>query len=189
MAITDDAHQIITQHFDNKEKLLAVDATCGNGHDTAFLLELGFKQVLSFDIQQSALDASKQKLTDLNLKNASLILDSHANMADYIKQPLDCAMFNFGYLPSSNKNLADKRITTHASSSLAAIDSAVTALSEHGLISLLCYPGHPAGMIETQAIKDYLKTLDEQWQATTYLASSPKPTAPILFTICKRINY
>jgi len=186
MAITDQAHELIAKHFRNRATKFAVDATCGNGHDTAFLLGLGFEQVIAFDIQQSALDVSKQKLIELKLSNAKLILDSHANMAAYIKQPIDCAMFNFGYLPSTNKNPADKSITTQASSSIVAIDAALGLLSEQGLITLLCYPGHPAGSIETEAIKNYLSDLDDKWQANTHLASSPKPTAPILFTISSK---
>lgn len=187
MAITDQAHELIAEHFNNHvnntEMQLAIDATCGNGHDTLFLLELGFKQVLAFDIQQSALDASKQKLKEFKPKefkksSYQLILDGHENMSRYIEQSVDCIMFNFGYLPTADKNL-----TTQAHTSLKAIQAAMIALSEHGLITLLCYPGHPSGKIETAEITTFLASLDNIWQTKTHLASAPKPTAPILFTI------
>ena len=42
MALTDDAHNLVRTHFANKAKRVAVDATCGNGFDTEFLVELGF---------------------------------------------------------------------------------------------------------------------------------------------------
>lgn len=188
MAITDKAHALIKDHlrnhFNGADMQLAIDATCGNGHDTLFLLELGFKKVLAFDIQQSALDATKQKLNEHKHKQQKssyqLILDGHENMSGYIEQAVDCIMFNFGYLPTADKNL-----TTQAHTSLKAIQAAMNALSEDGLITLLCYPGHPAGKIETDQITAFLESVDSNWKTTTHLASAPKPTAPILFTINK----
>ena len=60
---------------------VAVDATAGRGYDTAFLCDVvgGDGKVYAFDIQQSAIDSTKQ-LLDSQDKKATLILDSHANM-------------------------------------------------------------------------------------------------------------
>ena len=46
-----------------------IDATMGNGHDTAFLAELvgPSGEVFAFDIQKEALINTEQKLTELNL--------------------------------------------------------------------------------------------------------------------------
>ena len=52
----------------------------------------------------------------------------------------------------------------------------------------MCYPGHPEGAIETTAIKTWMSQLDKQWKVETHLAKSPKPTAPILYTITKVKN-
>jgi hypothetical protein len=91
-------------------------------------------------------------------------------------------MFNFGYLP-----MGDKEITTEAQSSVAALQAGLDLLSEHCIMSLMCYPGHPAGAQETQAIRDWFVSLNtDDWIVETHLAVSPKPTAPILYLI-KRI--
>ena len=180
MSLTDDTHALIRAHFKLAPTLLAVDATCGNGHDTAFLIELGFDNVFAFDIQALAIEATRERLGS----NTSLILikDSHANLSAYIQRPIDCLMFNFGYLP-----MGDKRITTTSESSLSALKAGLERLSAHGLISLMCYPGHPAGADETQAIKGWLSNLDtESWLIETHLAASPKPTAPVLYLIKRR---
>lgn len=177
MSLTDDTHALIVQHFDSKPKKMAVDATCGNGHDTEFLYKLGFKKVLGFDVQESAINSTRQRLG--NNDSVTLIKDSHANLADYIDVKIDCLMFNFGYLPS-----ADKEITTQSASSLLALQAGLELLSDDGLMSLMCYPGHPSGAQETEAIRKWFATLDHQkWVIETHLAASPKPTAPILHIV------
>ena len=82
MALTDDAHQLIRDHFENKDKEVAIDATCGNGHDTQFLAELGFRRVTGFDIQKCAIDASTYRLERAGLKNVDFILAGHQFMED-----------------------------------------------------------------------------------------------------------
>ena len=89
-------------------------------------------------------------------------------------------MFNFGYLPK-----ADKQITTQTKTSLIAIDAAVKLLNTNGLISLMCYPGHDQGAIETQAIQHALDGLDSSFMVKEYLGSNPSPTTPILYTVAR----
>jgi len=52
-----------------KEGDTVVDATCGNGNDTAFLASLVGEngRVFGFDIQDKAIANTTKKLTDLNL--------------------------------------------------------------------------------------------------------------------------
>ena len=47
MGLTRRTHNIVREHFDERDKDVAVDATCGNGFDTEFLAILGFKKVIS----------------------------------------------------------------------------------------------------------------------------------------------
>ncbi len=183
MALTDDAHQLVQNHFLDKEKRLAIDATCGNGYDTQFLAELGFSKVIGFDVQEIAIQASQIRIKQAELNNVELILAGHESLDCYVDTAIDCAMFNFGYLPNGDKNL-----TTNANNSIAALTSATKLLSETGLISLMCYPGHPAGSLETQAIRKWFQSLDNNWVIDTHLAVSPKPTAPILYTLKRRFK-
>ncbi len=178
MALTDDAHRLIEEHFGDKEKHIAIDATCGNGNDTAFLARLGFTRVFGFDIQERAIQASRKLLDSMSVSNAELILDGHEHLAKHIKEPASCVMFNFGYLPN-----ADKNITTERASSLKAIQSACNLLSRQGIISLMCYPGTEVGEIEHKAILKHINSLKPDWKVETHLAVSPKPSAPILYLL------
>jgi SAM-dependent methyltransferase len=178
MALTDDAHQIIRDHFDGNSKRVAVDATCGNGFDSQFLAELGFKRVIAFDIQQVAISATQERLKQAGQQQVELVLAGHQLMHEYIDTKVDCVMFNFGYLPTG-----DKSIATDPENSVVALAIAAELLSPSGLISLMCYPGHQTGALENQVILDWFKTLGEEWIIKTHLAVSPKPTAPILYTL------
>ena len=63
-----------------------IDATMGNGNDTLLLSQLCGKsgKVLAFDIQEQALAATQEKLTAGHApENYTLLLESHANMAEY----------------------------------------------------------------------------------------------------------
>ena len=63
-----------------------IDATMGKGNDTLFLCELAGEKgkVLAFDIQQEALDVTKELLkTHGKEMQAELILDGHEHMDRY----------------------------------------------------------------------------------------------------------
>lgn len=183
MALTDKAHELIRFHFGSTAMplSLAVDATCGNGHDTLFLAKLGFKNIVGFDIQTEAITSTKKRLGAAGIENIRLIHASHENIGKYVDQKINCVMFNLGYLPS-----ADKSITTKTTTTLAALKFCLTVLSEDGLISVMCYPGHPAGLEESNAIQKWLISLDDCWNVSTHQASSPKPNAPVLYLLRKK---
>ena len=178
MDLTRKTHEMIAKHFKGKEKRLAVDATLGNGHDCEFLLRLNFEQVIAFDVQAKALIASEKRLETAQLNKATLIQDGHQNMQHHITAKVDCFMFNFGYLPYANKS-----ITTLAETSVDALQSALKLLSGDGIITLLCYPGHEQGEIETKAIQRTLNDLDNGFLVTEHLAILTSPKAPILYVI------
>jgi len=178
MDLTSRAHKLVAEHFSDKEKNLAVDATCGNGFDSEFLARLGFKHVFGFDVQKRAITICQNRMSAAGFNNAHFIQDSHEHLGQHIQLPIDCAMFNFGYLPN-----ADQKITTTSQSSLVAVTVTLSALSEHGLMTLLCYPGHPNGAIETKVIQKWLRSLHPAQMVETHLAKSPKPNAPILYTV------
>ena len=101
---------------------LCIDATCGNGGDTAFLCRLVGKEgrVLGFDIQPEAIASTRQNLARKGLA-AELHCDSHANLLQYV-QPgtVDAVMFNFGWLPG-----ADHAVFSTADSSIPALEAAL----------------------------------------------------------------
>ena len=176
MSLTQLAHKLIRAHALQGNKNLAVDATCGNGHDTEFLAKLGYARVIGFDIQAQALAATKDRLHKAGLSNVHLIHQGHEHLLRNIKHPVDCFIFNFGYLPS-----ADKRITTTKVTSIQALGAATSLMADGGMMSLLCYPGHPSGAEETNAIQHWLDALDSRWQITTHLSDNPNKSTPVLY--------
>ena len=132
---------------------LAIDATCGNGHDTLFLAQLG-QQVFAFDIQEKAIQKTQELLT-LFQKEATLHQLSHAKMGEisFPKKPR-LIVYNLGYLPKG-----DKQLTTKTETTLESIKESLSLLSEGGALSITCYPGHEEGEKEERAILDFLSTL------------------------------
>lgn len=182
MALTRYAHQRVREHATqpDAQKELAIDATCGNGHDTEFLARLGFTTVIGFDIQQTAIDITRRRIDAAGLGNVKLVRQSHAELERHIDNTIDCLMFNLGYLPHG-----DKSITTEQSSSLVALRAGMTQLSDGGLISIMCYPGHPEGATETHAIAKLITGLGDGWLVETIHSDRANPAAPLLHLILK----
>ena len=65
---------------------LCIDATCGNGGDTAFLCRLVGPEgrVLGFDIQPEAIASTRARLETQGLA-AELFCDSHANLLHHVR--------------------------------------------------------------------------------------------------------
>lgn len=143
-----------------KEGDIVVDATCGNGNDTLFLSYLveSSGQVYAFDIQQEAIDRTKQLLDEHKRNNVTLIKDTHANVDEYIKdKEVAAAIFNLGYLPKG-----DKKIVTKPESTLSAVKKLLKMLKKNGLIVLVVYSGHPGGQEEKNAVPEFVTALNQQ---------------------------
>ena len=133
----------------------AIDATAGNGHDTAFLAQLVGPQgrVIAFDIQAQAIAATRDRLESLGmLDRVSLRQESHEAIATV--GAFDVAMFNLGYCPGG-----DKAIVTLSGSTERALEAATAGLSPGGLITVVCYPGHPGGREEADAVVAWTRRL------------------------------
>lgn len=135
-----------------EKKLIAIDATLGNGYDTDFLSKI-FNKVYAFDVQKEAILNYKEK----NIENVSLILDSHENFDKYIKENVDCIVYNLGYLPGS-----DKSITTKKESTLKSLESGLNLLKENGLMIIALYSGHEEGKKEKKAVLSYCENLSKK---------------------------
>lgn len=134
-----------------------IDATMGNGNDTLFLCELaeGSGEVFAFDIQEKAIEATKELLeTNKVSTKYHLILDGHENMNDYVHEAVDVICFNFGYLPGG-----DHKIATKASTSIVAIEKGLQLLKSGGMMCLCVYSGGDTGFEEKDSILNYLKEL------------------------------
>jgi SAM-dependent methyltransferase len=178
-------------------RLLAVDATCGNGHDTLFLAQsltalAGDKgwAVLGLDVQEQALASTRQALEEQGLREGvALLRESHEDIIGIAERHLPDAdaglaavMYNLGYLPRS-----DKRVITRKESTLPSLYGAASMLAPRGILSIHAYGGHPGGFDELRAVEDWCADLPfELWQAARYAVPN-KPHAPeTLFLIQKR---
>ena len=167
---------------------IAIDATVGNGHDTVFLAEqvgpLG--HVYGFDIQQAAIDSTLEKFRQAHSpEGLTLIHASHADMDERIPVhhhgKVRAIMFNLGYLPGG-----DKTVITLTDSTLTALTVAARILAVEGIITLLAYPGHQGGDLETGQVKNWCEQLDtQQFEVSTIDSTEHKDSAPRLFVIRK----
>ncbi|MDF2565198.1 MAG: rRNA methylase [Massilibacillus sp.] len=160
------------------------DATAGNGNDTIFLAENSpdKAKIYAFDIQQSALDATKLKLQETAfLEKVSLILASHDKVDEYIKANIDIAMFNLGYLPGG-----DHTITTVAETTIAALEKTITLLNVNGIIAITAYTGHDAGAIEYSQLVMLLMNLPvRNFTVGCYSMMNHAKTSPVLYLVEK----
>ncbi|WP_153722958.1 class I SAM-dependent methyltransferase [Sporosarcina cascadiensis] len=164
-----------------------VDATAGNGNDTLFLAELVGEngRVIAFDIQQKALDATKQHLGEL-AGRTRLILDSHANVREYVDGEIGGAMFNLGYLPYSE----DESIITTPSSTIAALDALLGLLKKSGIITITVYDGHDGGSEERDALLAYIRTLHQgDVHAIRYELLNQRRNPPFLIAMEKMRDF
>ncbi len=139
-------HKIIKK---NKGEI-AIDATCGNGHDTIFLSE-HFKHVYSFDIQELAIKRTKEKMYYIN--NVSLYLDDFNNIDQYVEKA-NLAVFNLGFLPGSNK-----KIKTQDYTSSKAIKKCYNLLEDGGILIVCAYTKHEGGIEEYNAVLEEFKDI------------------------------
>lgn len=136
-----------------------IDAAMGNGNDTLLLSRLcgSSGRVLSFDIQKQALTSTEALLKKEQApENYTLILDSHEHMDQYATNtPASCIVFNLGYLPGGDHNLATKKET-----SIPALTKALSLLKKGGLLSLCIYSGGDSGFDERDAVLAWLQNLN-----------------------------
>ena len=136
---------------------LCIDATCGNGGDTAFLCRLSSPEgrVLGFDIQPEAITSTRARLEKQGL-TAELICDSHANLLQYV-------------------------------SSIPALEAALAALRTGGVLSAILYSGRVIGTDEKQSILGWLRALPlEKYTVLVCDFANWADTAPLPCLVLKK---
>lgn len=135
---------------------VAVDMTVGNGFDSKNILEiLQPEKLYCFDIQQEALDNSKILLE--KYLNCELILENHKNFDKFVKENIDFAIYNLGYLPKGDKN-----ITTNAEDVEESLKKLLGKLNSKGIIFITFYIGHSAGQIESLEVSKFIQKLNQK---------------------------
>lgn len=91
-------------------------------------------------------------------------------------------VYNLGYLPGQ----PDKRRTTMTADTLASLRHALferPVLAVQGLVSIMCYRGHPEGAKEAAAVQDFVEGLDPEVYRCFVHAPLNRPLSPALITI------
>jgi ubiquinone/menaquinone biosynthesis C-methylase UbiE len=159
-----------------------IDATAGNGHDTLFLAECvgASGRVLAFDVQEAALVAARERVEEMPW--VEFIHQSHGEMAQHAAAAsVAVVMFNLGYLPGE-----DHALTTEVIETLEALKAAQGLLKPGGLLSVICYPGHPSGAVEAAAVEEWMAGLPALgWRVAKYGALGTRRAAPFLLLAVK----
>lgn len=181
------AHDYWQRHLSRGDNV--IDATCGNGYDTLKLCELALNEtcghIFAFDIQESALEATtlrlKEKLSPQIVERVILIHRCHSDLRLPNPEPIKLIVYNLGYLPG-----ADKTQVTRVQTTLQSLQSAIELLTPGGLISITCYPGHPEGALEEEAILEFAAKLPrESWNCCHHRWIN-RQRAPSLLVIMHR---
>ena len=176
------SHQLLKEVVEPGD--FVIDATMGNGHDTAFLAELvgPSGEVFAFDIQKEALINTEQKLTELNLlPQTTLFPLGHEHLHAVLDEETEitAAIFNLGYLPKSNKEIITKPATTKQ-----ALDGLLPHLVKGSRIILVVYYGHEGGSEELDLVTNYTQALPQDvYSVLRYEFINQKNQPPVLFCI------
>lgn len=162
-----------------------IDATAGHGHDTVFLAEcVGANgRVMAFDVQENAIRSACEKVAAAGMQQrVSFHQISHTRMAEHAApDSVSAVMFNLGYLPGG-----DHTLTTVVPDTIAALARAADLLKSGGVLSIVCYPGHPEGMSEAGAVESWLNQLSTRgWRAAKYELLGTLRAAPYLIVTRK----
>jgi predicted methyltransferase len=159
--VVEESHKAVSRVV--REGDFAVDATAGNGRDTALLCQLvgasGF--VLSVDIQPAALASARETVGRSGwINRCRFECADHTNLAGLVarygpNRSASVVMFNLGYLPGG-----DKSIATRPESTAAALRDAASLIRSGGLVSVVVYRGHPGAIEEAESVEAWLRDLD-----------------------------
>ena len=166
---------------------IAIDCTMGNGHDTVFLANLTGPDghVYSFDIQQSAVLKTKERLLSTGLdERVTLVHAGHERLQEFVHpdKPVTGAIFNLGYLPGG-----DKEIITTAPTTIQAVLQLLDIMEPEGIIVLVIYHGHPGGDIERDELIKFVSELSQDTaHVLEYRFMNQKNNPPFIIAIEKR---
>ena len=150
------AHQFWKKFLNPSD--FVIDATCGNGKDTAILAGLVPEgHVYSIDIQQDAISKAQAAV---HAENVTFLHQCHSKLPH--NERVKLVVYYLGYLPGGYKQL-----TSQTSTTLISVSKALELLPEGGALSITCYPGHEEGAREEEALQEWSKHLPFQVEWST----------------------
>lgn len=168
-------HRVISEKVQPGD--ICIDATAGRGNDTLFLAKLVGEtgHVTAFDIQQDAVDSTKELLAANGMSDrADVLLKSHSEMDEAAEEnTVSCITFNFGWLPKGDHN-----VFTNKSTSIPAIEKGLKLLKSGGVMTLIIYYGRETGFEERDALLEYLPTIDSSRFTVIEMPFVNRPNCP-----------
>lgn len=158
-----------------------IDMTLGNGHDSYWLKEAYPQaELIGFDIQKKAIANSKKRLEAF--EKVELYLESHDKILDFVKEEVDFAIYNLGFLPGG-----DKEITTEKETVISSLKDLLSLLKRGGLVLMTCYPGHLEGRKEGEAVEEFLLELNQrEYTVSKFQFINQINNPPCVFSVQKR---
>lgn len=178
---------------------IAIDATCGNGHDSeklARLLKLheppldkqndvDQKQLFCIDIQEEATSRTSRRLQSVihesKWNKVQFTTGSHETFpSEILPNSVSLICYNLGYLPNSPRNSGDF-VLSGAQTTEKSIIAAIPLLKENGLLSVTTYPKNIGGDIEQKVVQNTLSRLSPRdWRVYLH-APLNRPYSPHLY--------
>lgn len=162
----------------DKENIICVDATLGNGNDSLYLSKLinDKGHIYAYDIQEQAIINSEKLFNEYNIKNVTMKKKSH----EFVEENnIDLAIFNLGYLPGF-----DKTIKTTKETSLKALNNLLPRMNKENMLIIIClYIGHKEGMEESILLDEFVKNLSPSDYLVSKYQNYNRPTSPYILTI------
>ena len=167
-----------------REGHTAVDATCGNGHDTLLLARLvGVSgHVWGFDIQEQAIAETGSRLAEAGLSGrATLLQTGHEELAQNVTVPVQVVLFNLGYRPGGDRSIITLPDTTGI-----ALDQSLGLLAAGGIVVVTVYPGHDGGAEEQSTVEKWAAGLNpREWHCWRMGQANVSAGAPYLLLVQK----
>lgn len=150
------SHKILSE-FENPN--VAIDMTCGNGHDTLYLSKIA-KNVFSFDVQDEAIINTIKLLQENNVNNVRVIKESHDLYDIYVSDEVDLVIYNLGYLPNSDKSIkTDPRIVLNS------LEKILPQLSNSGIVVIVIYSHN---LLESTRVLEFAKNIGNNYDVSRF---------------------
>lgn len=169
-----------------REGDVAIDATVGNGWDTALMADLVGAEgvVYGFDVQPIAIDVTRSR-TSRCPASVRLFLHGHESMSECVDpqhaKKVGAITFNLGYLPGG-----DKEIATQADTTRRGLNEARNLLSPNGIITVVCYR-HSEGERELEVVRELLQSWpQEKYTIVEVSFVNQRGNPPIVFVVTSR---
>ena len=138
---------------------IAIDATCGNGHDTLHLARLvgPSGRVVAIDRQAQAIMSAQRRLTEAGAADwVEWHTVCHSQLAR-LATAAHAVVLNLGYLPNG-----DKALITQPETTITALEQAAAILQPGGILTVTAYAGHPGGAEEAAAVDAWMRARPQE---------------------------